>query len=64
MSQVAGERRQAMIVYSHLYVGGSWVRPAGESTLEIASPATEEPIAEIARTVGISRQTIYKVLGR
>jgi len=32
-----------MTNYDSFFIGGKWVPPAGTGTLEVISPATEEP---------------------
>src|SRR5262245_58411574 len=34
-----------MGVHDRLYIGGEWVRPAGDETMAVLNPATEEEIA-------------------
>ena len=36
-----------MKVYDHLFIGGEWVKPAGDRLLEVISPATEEPVGSV-----------------
>ena len=31
----------------HLYIGGSWVQPEGEGTIDVFNPATEERIGSV-----------------
>ncbi len=37
-----------MQVIDKMFIGGSWVAPAGVDTIEVISPVTEEPIARVA----------------
>lgn len=34
-------------VHDRLYIGGEWVKPAGDETIAVLNPATEEEIARI-----------------
>ncbi len=36
-----------MIVHDKLYIGGDWVTPAGPGTIEVISPATEQPVGRV-----------------
>ncbi|MDR7303962.1 aldehyde dehydrogenase [Haloactinomyces albus] len=36
--------------YSHLFIGGQWVTPAGDRLMEVVSPSTEEVLATIPET--------------
>jgi acyl-CoA reductase-like NAD-dependent aldehyde dehydrogenase len=37
------------IEYNQLYIGGTWIVPAGTGTIEVHSPATEERIGSVPR---------------
>jgi aldehyde dehydrogenase (NAD+) len=39
-----------VIEYSEFYIGGSWAKPAGEETLEVTNPATEQLIGRVPRS--------------
>ncbi len=53
-----------MRVHDRLYVGGEWVEPGGGGTIEVRSPATQEPIgrvpegstADVDRAVAVARR--------
>ena len=32
-------------MHDRLYIGGEWVKPAGDETIAVLNPATEEEIA-------------------
>ncbi len=36
-----------MLVHKELFIDGGWVAPAGSGTIEVVSPATEEPIGQV-----------------
>ena len=36
-----------MKVYDRLFIGGEWVRPAGDDVLDVISPATEELVGSV-----------------
>jgi aldehyde dehydrogenase (NAD+) len=50
--------------YDRLYIGGTWVAPAGTDVIEVVSPATEEVVArvpeateaDVDRAVAVARQ--------
>jgi aldehyde dehydrogenase (NAD+) len=54
---------QATATSDRLYIGGEWVKPAGDETLEVLNPTTEEPIGtiraanaqDVDRAVGAAR---------
>ena len=37
----------AVLIHDKLYIGGEWVEPAGQATIEVVNPATEEVIGRI-----------------
>ena len=40
------------IVRDRLYIGGEWVEPAGEGTIDVRNPATGAAVARIPSTLG------------
>ena len=46
-----------MQVYERLYIGGDWVKPSSDATIDVISPHTEEAVGRVpeARAADIDR---------